>query len=102
MRSLSEALRSRGAFLFSVGLSFAALGLVEVARHQLALAARLGYDAPLSARCSHFGTLLLYMSWVLAIGAAESLAASRRNLEPYSPWPIIALLGAFLYLGLVR
>ena len=95
-------LRTRYAFALSLAFALGALGVVEAARHQLAWAIRLGHDEQVSGHYFQFGTFLLYASWVMAIGAAELLASSRRNHEPDSPWPILVLLMAFLYLGLVR
>jgi hypothetical protein len=77
--------------------------MILVARHQIAHAAgswRGGKEQFVDG-CMHLGTLLVYSSWVLAVGSAECLSESHRRWEPNSPWPVLVLLGVFLYFSLV-
>jgi len=92
---------TRLTFLLSVALSFAAVVLVLTARAQMAHAAHSwGVDTHLWTQYSERGTWLLYSSWILAIGGAESLL-SCRNQQQRSSWTVAVLLGLFLYFSLV-
>lgn len=92
-------MKSRLAFFASLALSFAALVLIQAARQQLALALRSWNIDAVFEQFHHRGAFLLYSAWVLAFGSAEFLWQSHRNQEPESAWPVLVLLGVFLYFG---
>jgi hypothetical protein len=90
-------MRLRPAFI-SVVFSFAALALLPAARSQLACALKLDISQQPLSEYSQRGTLLLYSSWVMAMGGWESLLCCK-GLERSSSWAIVALLGLFVYLN---
>jgi len=74
------------------------MAVILAARSQFAWAIRQDLDEKLLAQYSQRGTWLLYSSWILAVGGTESLLCCSKR-ERGSSWPVVVLLGVFLYLN---
>jgi hypothetical protein len=85
----------------ALALAFAGLAMILVARNGLSHSARImqsGAVGPGEGQL-HISNYFLYASWILAIGSAEFLRLAFRQRQLVSPWAIVFLLGAFLYLN---
>jgi hypothetical protein len=85
----------------ALALAFAGLAMLLVSRNGLSHAARIMQSGGVGPGewHLHLATYFLYASWILAIGSVEFLRLACRQRQLVSPWAIVFLLGAFLYLN---